>query len=152
MVLKIFEVVNIVLFAFLAGMYISPWLALTKSLSTFEPSVFLEIIKRLGRNMGPLMTVLTPIALLSAAPVLLFSYARSSAMFYLTFIALVLFIVTLAVTILIEVPIVGKINSRTVSELPENWEKLRDTWVSFHLLRIIPGVVGFVLAIIAAVL
>ena len=151
MALKIFAVINIVLFALLMGMYISPWLAITKSLSSFEPSAFLAIVKQLARNMGPLMTALTPIALLSTIPVLVLSFSTNRTQFYLVLIALVLFIVTLAVTMLIEVPIVSKINTKTVAELPKNWERLRDNWVSFHLLRIIPGVTGFALVVIAAV-
>jgi uncharacterized membrane protein len=151
MALKLLQVINIMLFAFLAGMYISPWLALTKSLSSFEPNAFLPIVKQLSRNMGPLMTALTPIALLSAIPVLVLSFGSKPTLFYLVLVALLLFIVTLAVTMLIEVPIVAKINTRTVAELPRDWEQLRDNWVSFHLLRIVPGVIGLALTVIAAI-
>jgi hypothetical protein len=50
------------------------WLALSRSLRTFKPDVFLAIIDRMVRNMESVMTVLTPVAVLSIASVLFFSY------------------------------------------------------------------------------
>ena len=71
MTLKIFELVNIVLLTLVSGMYWGPWLALSRSLATLEPPVFLAIVHRLNLNMAPLMTVLMPVALLSTIPVLI---------------------------------------------------------------------------------
>jgi hypothetical protein len=50
------------------------WLALSRFLRTFKPDVFLAIIDRMVRNMESVMTVLTPVAVLSIASVLFFSY------------------------------------------------------------------------------
>lgn len=69
MILKMWELISIVLLTLVSGMYWGPWLALSRSMATFEPEVFLPVVARMNRNMGPLMIVLMPIALLSTVPV-----------------------------------------------------------------------------------
>ena len=151
MVLKLFELMNIVLLLLVSGMYWGPWLALTRSIATFEPDAFLAIVQRLNRNMEPLMTALLPIALLSTLPVLVLEYGSRPAPFYLTLTGSVLFVATLVVTALVEVPIVKQIVTWTPSMLPGNWRQLRDRWSAFHYARIVPSVVGLVLILVAAI-
>jgi uncharacterized membrane protein len=62
-----------------------------------------------------------------------------------------LFAVALAVTLVVEVPIVAQIESWTPQTLPGNWQQLRDRWVSFHLLRVIPSIAGLTLLVVSAV-
>jgi hypothetical protein len=81
----------------------------------------LDIVDRMNKNMGPLMTILTPVALLSIVPVLFISYNQRPLTFYLYLMGLVLFILALVVTVIIEVPIVKQIGTWTVSTLPHNW-------------------------------
>ncbi len=151
MTLKIFELVSIVLLTLVSGMYWGPWLALSRSLATFEPPVFLAIVHRLNLNMAPLMAMLLPVALLSAVPVLFISYSERPRTFYLTLAGFALFVVTLLVTVLIEVPIVKQIETWTVSSLPDNWQQLRDRWGTFHIVRMVPSLVGLVLILVGAI-
>jgi hypothetical protein len=151
MTLKVCEFISIVLLTLVSGMYWGPWLALSRSLAAFELEVFLAIVHRMNRNMAPLMTVLMPVALLSTLPVLFFSYSERPESFYLTLTALALFIVTLLVTVLVEVPIVKQIETWTVSTLPANWQQLRDRWDAFHIFRIVPSLVGLVLLLIGTI-
>ena len=152
MALKISEIVSIALLAFVGGLYWGPWVALTRTIGTFSSEVLLVVVKRMSRNMAPVMTVLMPVAILSTVPVLIFSFDNRPHTFYLTLVALALFIVTLIVTLTVEVPIVTEIDSWTPSTIPENWQQLRDRWGSFHLLRIIPAIAGLILLIIGAIL
>jgi uncharacterized membrane protein len=151
MSLRILELVSIILLTLVSGMYWGPWLALTRSIAAFEPEAFLAIVRRLNQNMAPLMTVLTPVALFSTLPVLFLSYNEEPKTFYLTLVALALFIVTLVVTIRTEVPIVKQIVSWTPSTLPDNWRELRDRWGAFHYARIVPSLIGLILLLIAAI-
>jgi uncharacterized membrane protein len=151
MALKLCELVSIVLLLLVSGMYWGPWLALSRSMASFEPDVFLAIVQRLNRNMEPLMTALLPVALLSTLPVLFLAYGRRPETFFLTLAGLVLYIVTLLVTVLVEVPIVKQIVTWTNSTLPDNWQQLRDRWGAFHLARIVPSLVGLVLVLIGAI-
>jgi uncharacterized membrane protein len=120
-------------------------------MATFDPDVFLSIVKRMSRNMAPVMTILMPVALASTVPVLILSFRARPETFYLTLSGLVLFTVTLLVTMLVEVPIVKQIESWTELTLPSNWEQLRDRWGRFHLLRIVPAIAGLVLLLVGAI-
>src|SRR4051812_22592096 len=98
--LKFCEILNIILSSLVGGMYLGPWLALTRSLKTFEADFFLAIVKQMNRNMESLMTVLTPVSLLSAIPVLILSFNEHATTFYLTLTGSILFIIALLVTVI----------------------------------------------------
>jgi hypothetical protein len=69
--MKTWQLISIVLSALTTGMFHGPWIALSRSMKTFSPEVFLEIVDRMNRNMEPVMTVLMPGTLLSIIPLLL---------------------------------------------------------------------------------
>ena len=89
MALKVCGLVSILLLMFVSGMYWGPWLALTISLKKFDANVFLSIVKRLNQNMAPLMTVLSPLSLLTTILVLILSYNNSNTTFYFTLISII---------------------------------------------------------------
>jgi uncharacterized membrane protein len=149
--LKTWELVSIVLSALTAGMFHGPWIALSRSMKTFSPEVFLDIVDRMNRNMAPVMTVLLPGTMLSIIPVMLFSYRQRPMVFYLSAVAFVLFLIALLVTVVVEVPIVQQIVTWTPSTLPENWQQLRDRWMSFHILRVIAGIASLIFLLVAAI-
>ena len=144
MTLKIVELINIVISVLVGGMYWGPWLALTRSLKTFDTNVFLSIVSRLNKNMAPLMTVLSPLSLFTTMLVLIISYNNQNTTFYFTLVGFVLFLTALIVTMAIEVPIVKQIVTWTETTLPTNWEQLRDRWQKFHIVRVIAGIVGLI--------
>jgi Domain of unknown function (DUF1772) len=148
--MAIYQVISIVLSALVMGVLWGPWVGLTRSIATFEPEAFLAIVKRLSNNLAPVMTVLMPAALLSMVPVLIFAFNARPVTFYLTLVAFACFIVALVVTVTTEVPIVKQIESRTIPTIPDNWERLRDKWVSFHLLRVISAIAGLTLLVAGA--
>jgi uncharacterized membrane protein len=149
--MKTWELISIVLSAFVAGMFHGPWIALSRSMRTFTPDVFLAIVDRMNRNMAPVMTVLMPATVLSIIPVLIFSYQNQPRVFYLNIAAFVLFMIALAVTVFVEVPIVEEIATWTVSTLPANWQQRRDRWMKFHVIRVIAGFASLVFLVIAAI-
>lgn len=151
MTLKIIELINIVISALVGGMYWGPWLALTRSLKTFDTSIFLSIVSRLNKNMAALMTVLSPLSLFTSMLVLILSYNNQNTTFYFTLVGFVLFLIALIVTMVIEVPIVKQIVTWTETTLPTNWEQLRDRWGKFHIVRVIAGVVGLVCLLAGAI-
>ena len=149
--MKMWQLTSIVLSALVAGMFYGPWAALSRSMDTFTPQVFLAIVDRMNRNMAPIMTVLMPSALLSIFPVLFLSYHTQPATFYLNLAGLLFFIAALLVTVLIEIPIVEEIVTWTISTLPANWQQLRDRWRAFHILRVATGLAGLVCLLIGAI-
>jgi uncharacterized membrane protein len=137
--LRLLDILAVVLAALVVGVFWGPWLALTRSIGTFAPEVFLTVVHRLDRNLGRNMTVLFPLALASVVAVLILTI-REPISFLLELGAFLLLVLTLVVTAAIEVPIVTRIRGWTASTLPTDWQQQRDRWVSFHLLRVIPGI------------
>lgn len=149
--MKTWELISIVLSALVAGMFYGPWAALSRSLNTFEPEVFLAIVDRMNRNMAPVMTVLMPAAFLSIVPVLFLSYSTQPRTFYLTLAGFVFFLIALLVTMLVEVPIVEEIVTWKVDTLPSSWQQLRDRWRRFHVIRVIAGLASLVFLLAGAI-
>jgi len=150
MALKAFELISIVLAALVGGMFWGPWLALSRTMNTFEPETFLAVTHRMTRNMAPLMTALMPAALLSIAPVLLVTFGHRPATFYLTLAALILYGLALLVTVVVEVPIVKRIATWTATTLPADWRRLRDRWGAFHVVRVVSALAGLTLLVAGA--
>jgi uncharacterized membrane protein len=148
MTLKIVELINIILSAIVGGMYWGPWLALTKSLKKLDTKVFLAVVSRLNQNMAPLMTVLSPLSLVTTILVLIISYNNQNTTFYFTLAGFMLFLIALIVTMTIEVPIVKQIVTWTEATLPRDWEQLRDRWGKFHVLRVIAGITGLIFLLV----
>jgi hypothetical protein len=151
MTLKLFEILSILLAALVTGMFLGPWLALSRSIRTLTPEVFLAVVHRMSANMASVMTPLMPVAWVSMVPVLFLSHREKPFLFSLTLIGMALFAVALLVTLIVEVPIVKHIETWTVSTLPDNWRELRDRWGSFHLLRIVASLAGLVLLVVGVV-
>jgi uncharacterized membrane protein len=151
MTLKIWEWISIILAAMVSGIFCGPWAALSRSMKTFGPEVFLAIGHRLVKNVAPIMTILMPAALLSILPVLFISYNERPSTFYAFSAGFVLFIVALLVTLSIEVPISTQLAIWTVTTLPDNWQQLRDRWGAFHVVRVLVSIVGLGLLVGGAI-
>lgn len=149
--MKTWELISIIFSALTVGMFHGPWIALSRSMKTFTPEFFLEIVDRMNRNMAPIMTVLMPGTMLSIIPVMLFSYRRQPMVFYFSALALLLFLIALLVTVLVEVPIVQQIVTWTPSTLPANWQQLRDRWMRFHVIRVVAGMASLVSLLAGAI-
>jgi hypothetical protein len=142
MVLIILDVVSITLAALVLGVFWGPWLALTRSLDTLVAPVFLTVVHRMDKNLGRSMTILYPVTLVAIVTMPILSYRCTAAAFWLVAAGLAMFVIALVVTTAIEVPIVATIRDWTETSMPGDWQALRDRWVRFHLLRVIPGILG----------
>jgi uncharacterized membrane protein len=145
------ELLNILLSALVTGVFFGPWVGLTRSIATFAPQAFLAVGHRLNLNIGPLMTVLMPLALLSAVPTLVLSFGARPATFGLTLAGLALYAVALLVTVTVEVPIAQRIRSWSEQTLPADWRRQRDRWASVHIVRVVSGIAGLALLVAGAV-
>ena len=151
MALKIVELVSITLSALVMGVFWGPWLGIHRSSHTFGTDLYLEIGRRMGQNIGPVMTVLMPVSLLSMLPVLVLSYGVQPQTFYLTLVGVALFVTALLVTMIVEVPIANQIAVWTPATLPSDWQRLRDRWGRFHVVRVIVSVAGLMLLVSGAI-
>ncbi|MCU1481745.1 MAG: hypothetical protein JWQ19_2531 [Subtercola sp.] len=150
--LTLTALIAIPLCALLFGVFWGPWLALSRSMATFSAPVFLAIVARMDHNLGRIMGVMMPVAILSIIPVAVAAAGVSPLNLTLAIAAFIAFVVTLLVTMLVEVPIVTRVRDWTAGALPTDWQSQRDRWVSFHLIRVIGGFVGLVFLVAAALL
>jgi len=150
MMLKSVELLSVLLTALTGGMFWGPWLGLTISMRTFEPAVFLVLTDRLARNIGAVMTWLLPLALAGMLPVLVLSYAHRPATFYLTLAAFGFYLLALVVTMAIEVPLVKQMVRWTQATLPPDWQRVRDRWGAFHVVRVGSALLGLGLLVAGA--
>ena len=146
------QLVGILLVALVVGIYWGPWVALTRTIARLDVEIFLPVVKQLNANLAGLMTVLVPLALLGQVGLLTVDSIRGALPFTLAAIAFLLFVLTVVVTVLTEVPIVKRIVTWQTETVPGNWRELRDRWASFHLLRVVPGLAALVLYVAAAIL
>ena len=54
-----------------------------------------------------------------------------------------LMVVTLIITVAVEVPIDNQIKTWTVDTIPGNWKSLRQTWDEFHTARTFTSIASF---------
>ncbi len=152
MSLHAWQLVSIVLAALVTGVFWGPWLGLSRSIETFTADVFLAIGHRMIRNLAPVMPILMPAALLSTVPVLFLSYGTRARVFYPTLAGLAMFVVALAVTLTVEVPIDNQIRQWTIGSLPADWQQVRDRWERFHEVRTFASIAGLTLLVVGALL
>ena len=149
LLLRLLDIVSITLAALVMGVFWGPWVALTRSISTLTPDVFLTVVHRLDKNLGGFMTVLFPVALFAMIPVAVLTIGQPIS-FTLEVAGILLFVLALVVTAAVEVPIVARVRTWTTTTLPDNWAQQRDRWVSFHILRVVPGIAGVALLVAGA--
>lgn len=148
--LQIWQFINILLSALVTGVFWGTWLGLSRSMSTFSPETFLAIADAMIGNLGTIMAMLVPAALLTTLPVLYLLYRRRSEAFYITLGGFAFFVVALLITLLVEVPLDVEFQTWTVATLPSNWEQLRDRWEWYHVVRSWASVAGLALLLASA--
>lgn len=148
--LTIWQFISLLLLALVTGVFWGTWLGLSRSMAALTPATFLEVGHTMIANLGTIMAILMPAALLAVLPVLYLLYRQRSKAFYWTLAGWLLFIITLLITLIVEVPIDNQIEGWTVASLPANWQQLRDRWEWFHALRSWVAVFGLALLLVGA--
>ena len=126
------------------GVFWGTWFTLTRSLENFSPGEFIRIGQTIIANVAVPMRILMPATLLFLLLSMWSSYKKSRAVFYLYTMSFLLMVVTLVITVAVEVPIDNQIKTWTVNTIPENWKSLRQTWDQFHTARTFTSISSFV--------
>lgn len=148
--LAIWQFISILLLALVTGVFWGTWLGLSRSMASLSPEVFLTIGHTMIGNLGTIMAILMPAAMLAVLPVLYLLYRARSRAFVPTLVGFVLFVIALLITLIVEVPIDNQIEGWTVATLPANWQQLRDRWELFHFIRSWVAVIGLAFLLGAA--
>jgi uncharacterized membrane protein len=134
MKLKLAQFLTIILFALVMGVFWGTWFALSRSIAGLRPQTFLDIGHTTIRNLAVPMSILMPLALVSAV-VMLVLQPRGSKAFALAVAGFLLMVCALLVTLGVEVPIDNRIKEWTVTTLPSDWQAIRDRWELYHTVR-----------------
>src|SRR5919108_4697863 len=97
--LAIWQFISILLSALVTGVFWGTWLGLSRSIASLTPETFLTIGHAMIANLGLIMAILMPAALLATLPLLFLLYRRRSGALYPTLAGFALFVIALAVTL-----------------------------------------------------
>ncbi len=104
--MKILQLVSVMLFALVTGVFWGTWFSLSRSMDTITAATFLEVGQIMIANLGRPMSLLLPAAILSAVPIMYLLYRRNeSAAFVLATGAVSLMLAAMMVTLLVNVPL-----------------------------------------------
>ena len=132
--LKFLQWLTIVLTGLVAGVFWGTWFTLTRSIENFPPESFILIGKTIIQNVAFPMQILMPLTLLCILIDCWLMRKIPESLFW-NIAALLLMVITLLITVLIEVPIDNQINTWTTDLLPADWQDLREKWTFFHTIR-----------------
>ena len=148
--LEVWQFINIFLLSLVTGVFWGTWLGLSRSMSSLSAATFLEVGHAMIGDLGIVMAVLMPAAMLTTLPVLYLLHRRRPKRFYTTLTGFMFFVMALLITLLVEVPLDFQFQQWTAATLPANWQQLRDRWELFHFLRSWFAVIGLALLIAGA--
>ncbi|WP_300599846.1 DUF1772 domain-containing protein [Niabella sp.] len=126
------------------GVFWGTWFTLTRSLETFPPDHFIRIGQTIIDNVAVPMRILMPVTLLVQL-LLCISFWKQKPAIYFFAAAFIFMVISLLITLLVEVPIDNQVKTWTVASMPGNWTTLRATWKEFHFFRTLSSILGFLL-------
>jgi uncharacterized membrane protein len=132
---KTVEFTGLMLAALVTGVFWGTWFTLTRSLENFSVEEFIHIGKTIISNVAVPMRILMPATLLVMLFALWQTFRTSKLSFYLYCLSFLLMLVTLVITVGVEVPIDNQIKTWTAQSIPSNWQSLRQKWNLFHTVR-----------------
>jgi len=143
--LKIAEFIALMLSTLVMGVFWGGWFTLTRTLHDFSAAEFIHIGKTIISNVAIPMSIIMPATLLCMLFAIVLCRRVNKDSFYLYCGALLLMVITLIITVGIEVPIDNKIKTWTSTTVPSDWKQLRQRWNQFHTTRTFTSIasVGF---------
>lgn len=109
MKLKITEFLGVMLTALVTGVFWGTWFTLTRSLENFPPAEFIHIGKTIIANVAMPMRFIMPVTLLIMLLAIWQCFRVHKTSFYLYLFSFLLMVITLIITVGIEVPIDNQI-------------------------------------------
>jgi uncharacterized membrane protein len=145
MKLKTIEFISLILASLVMGVFWGTWFTLTRSIPDFSAAEFIHIGKTIMNNVAVPMSIIMPATLLLMLIAVLLSRRLHKYSFYLYAISFLLMVITLIITVGVEVPLDNQIKTWTETSIPANWESLRQKWDQFHTMRTFTSIasVGF---------
>ena len=140
-----------ILLVLVTGVFWGTWFSLSRTMNTLPVETFVLIGKQIMQNVALGMSIMMPLGITGIIVLLLIAGPRRKAHFYWLLAALILFVLVLAITLVIEVPIDNQIKTWTDGNIPGNWQAIRDRWQFYHTDRTflsLAGMICFLMAVI----
>ena len=133
--MKAIEFITLILASLVMGVFWGTWFTLTRSLNDFSAAEFIHIGKTIINNVAIPMRIIMPATLLFMLIAVLQSWRLKRYAFPFYILSFLLMVITLIITVAVEVPIDNQIKTWTATTIPANWESLRERWDVFHTIR-----------------
>lgn len=151
MLRKTLLLVTGIVLVLVTGVFWGTWFSLSRTMYTLPGETFVVIGKQIMQNVALGMSIMMPLGILGIIVLLVLAGRRKKAHFYWLLTALILFVIALAITLFIEVPIDNQIKTWSNNSLPNDWQAIRDRWQFYHTDRTflaIAGMISFLMAVI----
>ncbi len=130
MKLKVLQFFTVMLFALVTGVFWGTWFSLSRSISAISPETFLETGHTIIKNLAGPMRFLMPGSIGLSIVTMLFMTRGKSMAFYYILIGTILMIVSMIITLSVNVPIDNQIKVWTLKSMPSNWDRIRKGMVA----------------------
>ena len=151
MLRKILLLITGVLLVLITGVFWGTWFSLSRTMYQLPPETFITIGKQIMQNVATGMSIMMPLGISGVLVLLLMAGRRKKAHFYWLLSTLILFVLALAITLFIEVPIDNQIKTWTPDALPMDWKAIRDRWQFYHTDRTFLSLAGMACYLMAAI-
>jgi uncharacterized membrane protein len=151
MLRKILLLITGVLLVLVTGVFWGTWFSLSRTMYQLPPETFIIIGKKIMHNVALGMSIMMPLGITGVLVLLLMAGRRKKAHFYWLLSTLILFVLALAITLFIEVPIDNQIKTWTPDALPTDWKAIRDRWQFYHTDRTFLCLAGLTCYLMAAI-
>jgi uncharacterized membrane protein len=141
---KYLHFISLTCIVLVTGVFWGTWFTLTRSIEHFTPEAFLAIGNTIIQNVAWPMRILMPSTLLFMLLSLWLHPVKRSKSFYALCLSFTFMVITLLITVMVEVPIDNTIKIWTVTTMPDNWEALRAKWQYYHSMRTFTSIASFV--------
>jgi uncharacterized membrane protein len=149
---RVAQVITIVLFALVMGVFWGTWFSLSRTMSQLSPETFLAVGHEMIQNLGTPMAILLPFALLSALITLVLARQEGhAAAFRWVAAGFLLMVAALVITLAVEVPIDNRIQTWTAATLPADWRSIQSRWELWHTVRTFASIAALAAVAISAV-
>ena len=149
---RVAQVITIVLFALVMGVFWGTWFSLSRTMDQLSAETFVAVGHEMIQNLGTPMSILLPFALLSALITLVLARQEGhAAAFRWVAAGFLLMVAALVITLAVEVPIDNRIQTWTVATLPADWRSIQSRWELWHTVRTFASIAALAAVAIGAV-
>lgn len=148
---QIIQFSSLFLLLLVTGTFWGTWFTLTRSLEDFQIEEFIHIGKVIISNVAMPMRIMMPGCIVCMIALCWIYPEKKSMGFYSSVTALVLIIITLAITLIVLVPMDNEIKEWTVSTAPSDWREFQMRWKSFHAIRTFTSLASFACMVVSVI-